>query len=212
MRLVELMQSLGDRLGILEKSAPGNTHAPAKLKTRSVTLAELMSEIRSDEVRTLAEMPAELSVPFEQVYEAAGVKTAGHGWGIAKLAEILEGKNFDNLDRAEVQKRILEALAVEKVEVQDLVRDAVARDKALDAFEEFARKKLRDRTSVRERRLAEIESNIRQLENERAGLREKAETDQRQWDEWRRRKRAVEQGLAHAVGYLIEDKVITTDE
>jgi hypothetical protein len=211
MRLVEIMQSLGDRLGILEK--PAETAQPtARLKTRSITLAELMSEIRSEQVRTLAEMPAELSVPFDQVYEAAGVKLSARAWNIAKLLEILDRKEFKDLDRTEIQKRIVTALNAEKVEIQDIVRDAVARDKALDAFEEFARKKLRDRTAARERRLAEIETALGELEKERATLREKADMDRKQWEDWRRRKRAAEHGLAHAVGYLIEGQVITTDE
>jgi hypothetical protein len=212
MRLVEIMQSLGDRLGILEKGSPAVRESPAKLKTRSITLAELMSEIRSEEVRTLAQLPAELTVPFDQVYQAAGIKTPADGWSIAKLTDILQGSAFRGLDRSDVQKRILDALSAEKIEVQDLVKDAVARDKALDAFEAFARSKQKDRSAVRDRRLAEIDASIEALQKERARLQEGAETDERQWKEWRKRKRAVEQDLARTVGYLIEDQVITTDD
>ncbi len=212
MRLVEIMQSLGDRLGILEKALPATVRSPVKLQTRTVTLAELMTEIRSEELRTLAELPAELSVPFPQLFQAAGITPAAQGWTVEKLAEVLKGDSFAGLQRPDIQKRILEALAADKVEVQEVVRDAVARDKALDAFEAFARKKLKEREITRERKIAEIDAGIESLQQERATLLQKSEVDQEQWREWRRRKRQVEQDLARTVGYLIEDRVITTDE
>ncbi len=212
MRLVEIMQALGDRLGILEKALPATVQSPVKLRTRTITLTELMTEIRSEEVRTLADLPAELSVPFHEVFQAAGIAAAARGWTVEKLSEVLRDDALQKLERAEIQKRILDALAADEVEVQDVIRDAVARDRALDAFEEFARRKLKERELVRERKAAEIEAGIAALQTERDALRQKAEADREQWREWRRRKRQVEQELARSVGFLIEDRVITTDE
>jgi hypothetical protein len=56
MTLLELLQSVGDRLGVIEKEAPRGASEPRpKIRTRVVTLANLKTEIKTDDVRALAE-------------------------------------------------------------------------------------------------------------------------------------------------------------
>jgi hypothetical protein len=177
-----------------------------------VTLAELVTEIRSEEVRALAELPAELSVSFEKIFEAAGIAPPAGGWTIDRLRELLLGEKFKDRERTDVQKIRLETLAADKVQVEDLVKEAVARDTALDAYEKFVRGKMEHRKASRERRVAEIESRIQELEDEKKSLKEKGREDEEQWRAWRRQKQAAEKNLAWTVGYLIDKQVITTDE
>ncbi len=212
MNLMEFFESLGNRLGILEKATQSSPRAAVKVQTRAVTLKDLAAEIRAEEVRTLAEGPAELSVPFERIFETAGIAATKHTWSIERLRQLLLTDAFRNLEREAVQKRILDVLNSEKVTVEDLIKDAVARDKALDSFEAFARKKAEDRMAARERRAAELESKIRELQNERDLLKSQTKSDQEKWSDWRKRKRAQERDLAWTVGYLIDRPVITTDD
>jgi hypothetical protein len=212
MRLVEKLQALGDRLGILEKAEKPVVREPEIIRTRAVTLAELMTEIRDEEVRALAERPAELSVTFEKLYEAAGIRPAAHGWTIMKLEELLLSSRFKELERSKVQKEILETLAADKVGVEDLIRDAVARDKALDAYEAFVRRKMDERVARRGRRAGEIDAQIQALKEERARLEANGKTDQAEWRAWRKQKQDQEKQLARTVGFLIDKQVITTEE
>lgn len=212
MSFLDLLQDLGDRLGILETAAGPAVHAAAKIRTRTITLAELATEIRSEEVRALADLPAELTVPFEKIFETAGIVPPANGWNVDKLKQLLLTDALKDKGREMVQKGILNILNSENVPVEDVVKDAMARDKALDSFEAFARKKIEDRMAARERQIAEIESQIEALQSELNGLREKAKIDQEKWREWRRQKRAQERELAWAVGYLIDRQVITTDD
>ncbi len=212
MSFLDLLQDLGDRLGLLE-SAPGSSSQPAaKIQTRTVTLAELATEIRSEEVRALAELPAELTVSFEKIYETAGIQKPANGWNVDRLKQFLSTAALKDKGRSVVQTAILNILKTENASVEDVVKDAMARDKALDAFEAFVRKKMEDRTTARERKAAEIESQIRALEAERKGLEEKKAADEAKWKEWRRQKRAQERELAWAVSHLIDRSVITTDD
>ena len=86
MRLIEMLESLGDRLGLLEKAVGNASPAGLKIQTRSVTLEELKSEIRSEEVQALADLPAELAVPFDKIMETADklrndlIVIGTHGW------------------------------------------------------------------------------------------------------------------------------------
>ncbi len=212
MSLLERLEELGDRLGILQKPEAAEARAPTKILTRKVTLAELMTEIRAGEVRALAELPAELTVPFEKIYEAAGIAPALHGWTVERLRQLLLTEPFRERDRVTVQKEILRVLAGEKVEIEDLVKDAVARDQALDQFEASARKKVEERMTACQRQMAEIESKLQELESEKARLKEKIRLDTEKWSEWRKQKRAREHDLAWTVSYLIDRPVITTDE
>jgi hypothetical protein len=211
MGLLELMSSLGDRLGIIEKQKEANALKPAKIQTRSVTLAELTSEVKSDEVQALADLPAELTVSYDRIFEASGIKPSPNGWNIDRLRQLLETDPFKGKERADVQRRIVEVLSKEHVEPEHLVKDAVARDQALDAFEAFAKKKVQDRTGVLQHKLAEIESQIEALRKEQSKLKEQLALDEEKWRAWRRQKRAVERELAATVSFLIDRPIITTD-
>jgi hypothetical protein len=212
MSFLDLLQNLGDRLGILESAAESAAQPAAKIQTRTVTLAELTTEIRSEDVRALADLPAELSVPFEKIYESAGIQRPANGWNVDRLKQFLLTDAFKNMARAVVQTAILNILKTESASVEEVVRDAMARDKALDSFEAFAQKKMEDRMAARERKAAELESQISALHSELNLLREKKAADEAKWKEWRRQKRVQERELAWAVGYLIDRQVITTDD
>jgi hypothetical protein len=212
MRLMDLLESMGDRLGILEKAKEGTAHTASKLQTRSVTLSELTSEIRAKEIRALADLPAELAVPFEKIMETAGIEPGPGGWTIDRLRTLLSTDEFKSLSREQAQARILQALSAEKVTPEALVKDAIARDRAMDAFEKTARRKMEDRLAAREHQIAETEAKICDLEKEKARLKELLATDQSKWREWRSQKRGHERDLAWSVGYLIDQQVITTDD
>ena len=212
MNLIELLRAVGDRLGIVEMR-PATSAAPcAKIQTRTISLKDLLTEIRQDEVRVLAELPAELSIPFEQIFATAGVKAAAHGWTVERLKQVLQTEAHQPKDRVEAQKAILNLLANENVSVEEVVKDAVARDQALDAFEVFVREKMERRIAARLRKRSELESRIRTLQEELDRLQGEAAQDEERWRQWQHNKKAMEQELAWAVGYLIDRPVITTTD
>jgi len=211
MSLLDLLQSVGDRLGIIEKEVPRSaSETRPKIRTRVVTLADLKSEIRTDEVRALADTPAELAVPFEKIFETAGLPSKPSGWNIERLGKLLGTAPFRDRPRETVQKMILEILASEKVDVEDLVKDAVSRDQALDAFEKSVERKMADRIAGNEHELAMTKARIEDLRKESVRLEGLIGADTEKWREWRRKKRSHEMDLARAVSYLIDRDVITT--
>jgi len=210
--LREYFENLGDRLGLLELAQAPTPHSTPKISTRTITLAELATEIRSEEVRLLAAMPAELSISFDRIYEAAGVKIPAHGWTAERLRQILPSGESKSTDRTTVQKKILETLTSEGVDSQELVKDAIARDKALDSFEAFVGKKMEDRLAAHARRIAELESKVHDLQSGIAGLQEQVRVERENWEEWKAKKRAAEKELAQTVAYLIDDPLISFKE
>lgn len=199
MDLPGVLRKLGDRLGIIELS-PEERHpsAPVKIQTRTVTLTELIMTIRIREVRELAERPAELSISFDDVFKAAGIQTPPSGWNVDRLQQFLNNDRIQKMDRAGAQRETLSVLAAEKIDPADLIKEAISRDQALDAFADSILKK-------RERWLAMKRKEIQAIEQEIAA-------EEKEWNDWRRQKRQREQDMARAIGYLIDKPVISVDD
>ena len=194
-----MLRKLGDRLGIVELS-PGQDQpaVPVKIHTRTITLSELIMTIKIAEVRELAELPAELSISFDDVFKAAGIQSSPSAWTVDRLQEFLNSKRIQGMDHDGVQRETLNMLASEKVDAADLIKDAISRDQALDAFADSIVKK-------RELWLARKRQEIQAIEQEIA-------VEEKEFSNWRRRKRRREQDMARAIGYLIDRPVISIDD
>jgi hypothetical protein len=212
MVLVDWLFRVGDKIGILHVVRTDKPAAAAeKIQTRTVRLTDLAAEIQADQVRSLARLPDELSVRFDEVFQAAGIKPAEGAWTIENLRDLLRGEPYKSMDRETAQKALLAVLADKKVVSEDLVKDAVTRDKALDAFEEAARGKMAARREARQARLAEIQSQMDDLQKQRDQLQQEQAADQRHWRQWHDSKIDFEKEMAWAIGYLLDRPVITVD-
>jgi len=84
------------------------------------------------------------------------------------------------------------------IDGSDIVRDAIARDQALDAFEASIAEKRRQWITAKKLEMRQIEEEIK--------------SEEKAWTEWRKRKRQREKDMAQAVGYLIDKPVISIEE
>jgi hypothetical protein len=212
MRFVKFLQGIGDRLGVLESVTVSETTRLTTIQTRSVSLSELLGEIKSGEVRALADSPAELSVPFEIIFETAGISSKPNDWTIDRLKQVIAREGLKNKSREEVQRSVLDLLNSEKVPVEKIVKDAIARDQAMDSFESFARDKMQSRRESGKKRLQEIELKIQALQKESAALEKTLKMDEEKWKEWRKLKRERERDLASTASYIIDSPVITLSD
>jgi hypothetical protein len=200
-----MLRTLGGRLGILELSKTSQPSAPAKVETRTVTLSQLIMTIRITNVRDLADLPSELSIPFQDVFSAAGITAPPEAWTVDRLLEFLNTERIRNMDRADAQRETLAMLAAEKADAAEIVKDAISRDQALDAFEDFVMKKRQSWQTKKKELLEELKEQQRRIEQE-------IENEEKKWTEWRRLKHQRELDMARAVGYLIEQQVISIGE
>src|SRR2546430_3698001 len=126
MNLLGILRKFGDRVGIIELGPESpRLDAPVKIQTRAVTLSELATKIQIAGVGKLAELPAELSVSFEDIYRAAGIHPTSTGWTVERLYEFLNSDAIRAMDRPTAQQEALRVLAAEKVDAADLIKDAV---------------------------------------------------------------------------------------
>jgi hypothetical protein len=209
MSLTDHLHALADRLGLIRIVQPRTKPAAPELATRTLSLRELTAKIRAEEVRALAEMPAEMSVELEKVFEAAGISAPDHGWTVQRLKELLRSEQFRSMDRKEAQAAVAEALAADEAPAKDIIEEAVARDEALDAYEQVVRRKMDQRHGARQQQIEQVTNQIHALQEEADRLAEQLRLDQEHWQQWQQRKHEVEDELAWALGYLVEDPIIT---
>jgi hypothetical protein len=211
MRLMEMIHSLGDRLGIIEVARVSKPSAPVKIQTRMVTLAELVTNIKVTEIYELASPLAESAVSFDDIFKAAGIQSPKGGWTVQRLEEFLGSKEIRGMDRAQAQQAAVSKLAAEGAASADVVKDAIARDLALDAFEEGTAGKRELWLETKKQLLSALQSQMNALGEERKRIESEIASEKQNWTEWRKRKRQFEKEMAHAVGFLIDQPVISTD-
>jgi hypothetical protein len=152
---------------------------------------------------TRSAVPASVE-DFLAVYQEAGIELPPHGYGVDKVAEMLESKRLAPLGKEVKATAVLAALEAAQVGVRDVIQDAVRRDGALDAFEaakEREVQELRERSDARVKTNAEIE-----------GLKQAGETAGQAFAQLQARKHREEERLFEVVAHFVEgaDNPITT--
>jgi hypothetical protein len=186
--------------------------------SRRVSVAEPLPPVQLD-TATAEKQAGSDDFSLEQVYSSAHIEAPAHGFTVYRLMEMLDAEEFRSLDpptRAKVISGMLKRLPTGAVGVEDIVKDAALRDRALDAFERFlADRQARRAQEVEEKNRAlqkEIDDltqlNTQQMEANRAGL----EAEKARFERWRARKRAEEDRLFAAVAPFAEHNPITRDE
>ena len=77
---------------------------------------------------------------FSQIYAAAEIPFPTHGYTILKIADMLESPHIKALPIEVKRSSVLVALDAAGVKIQEVVEDAIRRDKALDTFERVQQK------------------------------------------------------------------------
>ena len=206
MGLFDKLQTLGRKLKLIQ-IVPGSASKPKKIATKAISLNELITQVNQDSIRTLAQTPAELCIPFEKIFESAGIKPSQNGWDIDRLKKELSHEKYKSMDRKSGQKALLKVLTNEAIDVEDLVKDALARDKTLDAFEGFVVAKMRDRTAARQEKKAELEIQMAKISRDIEKLKNEEEADKQHLSEWQKAKSQYDNELTRTVEFLMECRI-----
>lgn len=172
-------------------------------------------EMRLDE-SMLEQAPEGEDWALAQVYASAGIREPAHGFTIYRLIEMLESSELRELDpptRAKVIAGLLKRLPAGAVEIEEIIRDAGTRDRALDAFERFLSERVaRQEQEVEEKNRA-LQQEIDELTIANMGLQEAnraaLEQERAKLERWRARKQAEEQRLFDAVAPFVDQNPVS---
>ncbi len=157
--------------------------------------------------------PVANALSFDDIYAAAGIDVPAHRYSILKIAEMLESEHLRGMAAPVKRSSILVALDAAGVKVDEIIKDAVRRDRALDAFEALQQRALEKLEADKTREIGRIQAEMdRYLAEQQALLeqnRQEVEREKHRLCAWCDAKRREEQRIALAVSYFALDQPIT---
>ena len=150
---------------------------------------------------------------FAEIYSAAEIATPEHGYTILKVANMLQSEHLHGLSPEVKRSSILVALEATGAKIDDVIQDAVRRDRALDSFETVLAKSRAgvEAAKIEENRKIEAEMN-KMLADYRARIQANNETvakENERFAAWQAKKQAEERTIADAVSYFVSENPIT---
>jgi hypothetical protein len=194
----------GDQAGLAGENpaAPGNA---------ARTVAEIAPSVAAE---TKFTTPVAAGAGFEEIYRAAEIPTPAHGYTIMKIAEMLRSERIRALP-AEVKKNsILLALDAAGVKIEEIIEDAVRRDRALDGYERVQQRALDDLEARKNKENQDIQTELdRLIEEHNARIqsnRDELAREKERFYGWRLQKQQEEQKIADSVSPFVAENPITT--
>src|SRR5258708_29902979 len=114
---------------------------------------------------------------FAEIYDAAEIHAPPHGFTIMKVAEMLHSEHIRSLPKDVKRSSVLVALEAAAAPLQDVIQDAIKRDRALDTFERVQEKSVNDLEASKSKENQQIQAEMDRIAAEHRA-RMQANTDQ----------------------------------
>jgi len=148
---------------------------------------------------------------FDEIYSKSIFKSATGTtqYNILKVAEMASSDQLHGLSAAAKHSALLMALEAAGVAVEDVLQDAMQRQRALEAYDEEQQKRLQEFESVKlkdnERLASELESISTQYRMKIAVAVEEIEKERTAFREWQERKLREQRRIAEAASLCVND-------
>jgi len=146
---------------------------------------------------------------FEEIYKAAEIPEAPHGYSILKVAQMMESEHIRALPSDVKRSSVLVALDAAGVNIKDVIQDAIQRDRALDTYERVQQKALEELENGKNKENAQIQAEMdKYITQQRAKIQENKEAIARERERvtgWRLKKQQEEKKIDDTVGYFVSE-------
>jgi len=184
---------------------------PGALRTAAQTVAEIASGVSAPPKFT---GPVANPTAFDEIYAAAEINPPSHGFTILKIIDLLQSEHIRNLSRDVKRSSLMLALEAAGVKAQEIVQDAVRRDKALDTYESVQQKALQEleakKTQENQELQAEIERRVNEMQSRVQANNDAVAKEKERFYGWQLKKQQEEQKIGDAVSYFTSEKPVTT--
>ncbi|MFN8006574.1 MAG: hypothetical protein U0V70_06075 [Terriglobia bacterium] len=184
---------------------------PKPDRTPAQTIADIASSIAP-----VAKFSSPVTDPnsFAEIYKAAEVPLPSHGYTILKVGDMLQSEHIRNLPSEVKRSSILLALDAAGVKIEEVIGDAVRRDRALDTYERVLQKSVEELEAHKTEENRQLEKEMERLMGEyRARIQKNTDELAREKERffgWRLQKQQEEKKIADAVSYFASENPITT--
>jgi hypothetical protein len=154
--------------------------------------------------------PSMLSI--EEVYQKSKLNPSPETGTVLKIIVLTADPNLAALPRPTKAAMVRASLAADRVTPEQVVDDAIQRDRALDSARDFLQKRVVDFRERATAKVAEIEAErermLQEFNDRIASLRQAANAAEDEYSAWLRQKRDIERGLFEAVAMVIPGGVV----
>src|SRR5258708_1758167 len=186
--------------------------APASGPSAAQPVADIAASISVSAQPKLANLPGP-AASFDEIYSAAEIHPPEHGFTIYKIADMLQSEHIRNLPAEVKRSSILLALDAAGVKLQEIIEDAVRRDRALDTFERVQQKAIDDLTARKTEENRQIQEEMdRMVSEHRARMQANNDAvgkERERFFSWRLQKQQEEQKIADTVSHFVTENPIT---
>lgn len=171
-----------------------------------------IEEVVPVEPDTVAAAPAPAndlpsSAAFEEIYQKAINKIPKTAWGVPKLREMAESSHLAGMSAEMKRCAILMALEAAGARIEDVLQDAVLRQKALNEYEAREEARLRDFEAVKTEHNRAIQTELDRITQQNmARIQANMDEIARQQDHfrgWKKRKTAESEAIANVAALLV---------
>ena len=193
----------------VEEPAPSDAGEPSASAAQAI--ADIAASVAPQPTFTA---PVNNPTSFDEIYNAAEIHPPAHGFTIMKVAEMLRSEHIRNLPKDVKRSSVLVALEAAGAALQDIIQDAVKRDRALDTFERVQEQSVNELESRKGKENQEIQAELDRIVAEHR-TRMQANSDavakeKERFYAWRLKKQEEEQKIADTVSYFVTENPITT--
>jgi hypothetical protein len=195
-------------------SAPApDAEAPAPNAAQAV--ADIAASLAPQAPPTAAQARSAANpTSFQEIYDAAEIRPPAHGFTIMKVGDMLRSEHIRNLPREVKRSSVLVALEAANAPLQDVIEDAVRRDRALDTFERVQEKSVTDleagKTKENQQIQAEMDRMAADYRTRIQANNDAVAKEKQRFYAWRLKKQEEEQKISDAVSYFVTENPITT--
>ena len=190
--------------------APEETEGTPPAPTAAQSIAEIARSVGPP-----PSFPASAGNPtsFAEIYEAAEIHPPAHGFTIDKVGDMLRSEHIRNLPREVKRSSVLVALEAVGAPIQDVIQDAMKRDRALDTFESVQEQAVNRLQAEKEQENQQIQAELdRVVAEHRAHMQANNDAvakEKERFFAWRLKKQEEEQKIADSVSYFVTENPIS---
>lgn len=164
-------------------------------------------ELEQPVARVGEEMPS-----FEAIFQAFGIKEPSHGFTVYRAEELLKSVHLKNATPEIKRSALMVALEALRIPPEEVVQDAVRRDKALTQFEKIEERRLRELEQKKSEENKRLQEEMERIFNE---IREKMEENnniikeaRERFHSWQEDKEKEEQRLSSVLQFFVSQENI----
>ena len=180
-------------------TAPRISTSPTRLEVSEPQLEQPVARIGE-------EFPS-----FEAIFQAFGIKDSSTGFTVYRAEELLKSVHLKSASPDIRRSALMVALEALRISPEEVIQDAVRRDKALTQFEKIEERRLRELEQKKSEENKRLQEEMERIFNE---IREKMEDNNNliketrdKFQTWQQEKEKEEQRLSGVLQYFVSQEV-----